>query len=97
MTRRTWFAGKDAAAGGNPFYQSLLRLVGRARAAAPADKSGERSAPNSSAEPSWTAALHRGGDLPPFRVSILTADDFHAPMRMEPCRRESASSRPAEM
>lgn len=95
MTRRTWFAGKTATGGGNLIFQFLLRLAGPARAATPGPKPGGRRAVNSGAEPCWTAAVNRGGDLPPFRLSILNADDFCSPMRLETYGRDPGPSGPS--
>ena len=35
-------------------------------------------------EMSWTASLSRGDDMPPFRLSILTAHDARSSIRIEP-------------
>ncbi len=99
MKRKNWFAGKTTSHDRDPLFQLFLRFVARARAVpeAQAGASGKKPAPDSGAEACWTAALHRGGSLPLFRLSILNAEDSPSPMRLEPCRRDPGPSRPADL
>ena len=99
MTRRNWFAGKAASHDRNPLIQSFLRFIVRSRVIPEtrADLSGDKPATDSGTEPCWTATLHRGDSLPPFRLSILGANNSSSPMRLEPCRRAPRPSRPAEL
>jgi hypothetical protein len=99
MQRKKWFAGKTASHDRDPLFQSFLRLIVRSRAdrQAPANGSGNKPATDSGAEACWTAALYRGDSLPLFRLSILSAENSPAAMRLEPCRRDPGPSRPGEL
>ncbi|MGO8740414.1 hypothetical protein [Rhodoblastus sp.] len=99
MKRKLWFAGKTGTHGGDALFQSFLRLVARVRAVPAARPVESRRTPaaDSGAEPCWTAALHRGDSLPPFRLSILNTEDSLSPMRMEPCRRDPGRPNSADL
>jgi hypothetical protein len=99
MTKKTGFAGNKITKHGDRFFQSFMRLIARSRADAPAPaaKADEKTFADPGAEPCWTAALNRGGNLPRFRLSILNAADSPSPMRLEPCRSDRDPSRPAEL
>lgn len=98
MTRMNRFAGKTASHHRNPLFRSFLRFIARARRvpAPQAGKTGDAPTADSGTESCWTAALHRGGSLPLFRLSILSAEDSPSGMRLEPCRRDPGPSRSAE-
>lgn len=49
-------------------------------------------------EACWTASLHRGADLPPFRLSISSGAGSRSAMRFEPCgRRREANALNGEL
>ncbi len=86
MNGRFWFGAFNPKGVAESKLRALFRPIFTPVAAmdSPLALEGEKAASEAAGDAGWTAGLTRGGDLPPFRLSIVAATGAAGAMRFEP-------------